>query len=555
MNKLIIGGTNGLGFEIYNTLKNTSNVTVIGRTKGLISNFDDFIEFDLAKHGKIDLLIDELCKKGIYSEIFFSILDLRFEKYSTTISSNMINSIFSNSLSLFYILDKLKKRNKIEKNLAVTVICSNNSFRVDSKDVFYSISKGILNESEEVIHKIDDNIRVLKIIPPKMATKCHNYNENYHSPNNIANKVLYLIACQAEGFYDLSLNPTIDELIEGEAIKHSGNPLGTSNRALSVLKKYSYLYNGYKYNEEAGNKLYKKLSSAYNLDRRDIYIQIGGASRILYKILKAYKFEHQNIITFKPGFEEVGEWGGILGYSVKEFDLSEAFQAELYVKKLIKCINKNPRGIFYLINPLPYNNVYLTKENIIKILNLISSDSILILDETYQDWLSPNFIGYKDIFKLNRNPKCYKNNNLVSVKSLSKIHGLADFRVGYIFGCLDIINRLKTDELKFDIPNLFESMACQAIGDVKFINTTIDYFRREHVKFQKHAFTGIVVQESFTNILVLKKKRNWIAEELEKIKQLGFYPRLTNKSKNIIYLYLGKRANNKKLYKYLKETF
>ena len=127
----------------------------------------------------------------------------------------------------------------------------------------------------------------------------------------------------------------------------------------------------------------------------------------------------------------------------------------------------------------------------------VPSRVIVILDEAYFEYAC-DVADYPDSMH-------YRYDNVITLRTFSKIHGLAGFRVGYGFANRDLINNLMKVKLPFEPSTLGQVAACAALKDEEHLISSIQINNSEKIKLESFfKENNIKYIPSITNFLTLK---------------------------------------------------
>ena len=124
---------------------------------------------------------------------------------------------------------------------------------------------------------------------------------------------------------------------------------------------------------------------------------------------------------------------------------------------------KSNTKIIFIANPNNPTGSFIGRAEILKFLDKVPEDIIVLLDQAYFDYSSFEDSDV-DFDILNNFP------NLVMSRSFSKAYGLAGFRIGYSVSSEDIANYLNRVRQPFNANSLALFAAEQAIEDEEFMN-------------------------------------------------------------------------------------
>jgi histidinol-phosphate aminotransferase len=146
----------------------------------------------------------------------------------------------------------------------------------------------------------------------------------------------------------------------------------------------------------------------------------NGSSEILLNLLQLVE-RPGGVIFPWPSFGLYASVGTILGLQTTKVPLAE--DHEIKPEALLSSVTDETRAVI-VSNPNNPTGTYLTFEEVSALAEALPENVLLILDEAYREFVSdPAYTG-SHILALEME-------NVVCVRTFSKAHGLAGFRVGY----------------------------------------------------------------------------------------------------------------------------
>jgi histidinol-phosphate aminotransferase len=146
----------------------------------------------------------------------------------------------------------------------------------------------------------------------------------------------------------------------------------------------------------------------------------NGSSEILLNLLQLVERPGEVIFPW-PSFGLYASIGITLGLKTTRVPLTD--DHEIKPEALLSAVTDNTRAII-VSNPNNPTGTYLTLDEVRAFADTLPEEVLLILDEAYQEFVSdPAYSGSHEL--------ALKRENVVCVRTFSKAHGLAGFRVGY----------------------------------------------------------------------------------------------------------------------------
>ena len=150
-----------------------------------------------------------------------------------------------------------------------------------------------------------------------------------------------------------------------------------------------------------------------------------------------------------------------------------------------------------MANPDNPTGTYFNKDEFDNFMGKVPDRVIVILDEAYFEYAS-DISNYPDSMH-------YRYDNVITLRTFSKIHGLAGFRVGYGFANSDLISNLMKVKLPFEPSTLGQVAACSALKDEKHLLNSIQINNSEKIKLESFfKENDMKYIPSVTNFLTLR---------------------------------------------------
>jgi histidinol-phosphate aminotransferase len=145
------------------------------------------------------------------------------------------------------------------------------------------------------------------------------------------------------------------------------------------------------------------------------------------------------------------------------------------LKAMAELINNNTK-VIYLANPDNPTGTFFKKDDFDRFMKLVPSRVIVLLDEAYFEYAS-HLQDYPDSMS-------YRYDNVITLRTFSKVYGLAGFRVGYGFANEKLISNLMKVKLPFEPSTLGQVAGCAAIDDERHLLNTLKINEVEKIKFE-----------------------------------------------------------------------
>ena len=233
------------------------------------------------------------------------------------------------------------------------------------------------------------------------------------------------------------------------------NPVGPSPRVLQSIE--NILKNTHRYPDGNATKLKEVIGRKFSVKPNQVTIG-NGSNDIIEFIARSFLGTDDSAIYSEHAFAVyplVVKAVGAEGIEVPAKNFSHDLDA------MLDSIKSNTKIIF-IANPNNPTGSFIGRAEILKFLDKVPEDIIVLLDQAYFDYSSFEDSDV-DFDILNNYP------NLVMSRSFSKAYGLAGFRIGYSVSSEDIANYLNRVRQPFNANSLALFAAEQAIEDEEFM--------------------------------------------------------------------------------------
>ncbi len=234
------------------------------------------------------------------------------------------------------------------------------------------------------------------------------------------------------------------------------NPVGPSPKVLQSIE--NILKNTHRYPDGNATKLKEVIGKKFSVKPNQVTIG-NGSNDIIEFIARSFLGTDDSAIYSEHAFAVyplVVKAVGAEGIEVPAKNFSHDLDA------MLDSIKSNTKIIF-IANPNNPTGSFIGRAEILKFLDKVPENIIVLLDQAYFDYSSFEDSDV-DFDILNNYP------NLVMSRSFSKAYGLAGFRIGYSVSSEDVANYLNRVRQPFNANSLALFAAEQAIEDEEFMN-------------------------------------------------------------------------------------
>ena len=332
-------------------------------------------------------------------------------------------------------------------------------------------------------------------------------------------------------------------------VKLSANEsaLGVSSRVKRVLNNKNFILS--KYPDSKAQVLRKEISNKFNCDFNKI-ICGAGSDEIIQMICQLYLKPSDEVIVPQYSFLMYRIYAQIVGAKVV-FSKEKNFKVS--VLEIIKKVTKKTKIVF-IANPNNPTGTYLSKLELLELRKKLKKNILLVLDDAYFEYMkNKDYKSSLDLFK--------NKDNVVIIRTFSKIYGLASLRVGWGYASSKIINAMNVIKPPFNVNHLAQITATEALKDKDFLNKSIIHNSKSASKIKNFLEKfNIFSNEVTANFLLLnfdkcKFSANYIYKKLQLKKVILRSTYDEYKLKNKLRLTIGSNKENEKFIKVIKSIF
>jgi histidinol-phosphate aminotransferase len=282
-------------------------------------------------------------------------------------------------------------------------------------------------------------------------------------------------------------------LSAGSIIKVASNenPFGPSSLAIAAMQRAIAGVNLY----PDGNAFYLKQKLAAKLGVETANLILGnGSNEIIEFVAHALLTPDDDVVVSQFCFAIypiVAKMFGANVISVPAKNYGHDLPA------MLRAITPKTRIVF-VANPNNPTGTLATREEIIRFVNDVPDDVLLVMDEAYIEFLD-DAVDLVSLIRLGARK------NLILMRTFSKIYGLAGLRIGYGIANSELVAALEKVRQPFNINLLAQTAALAALDDDEHVRKT-----RENnfagLEFFRRAFRDLKLEfvPSFANFILVR---------------------------------------------------
>src|SRR5579884_1731390 len=267
------------------------------------------------------------------------------------------------------------------------------------------------------------------------------------------------------------------------------NPLGPSPLALEAMRGAMPTLNLY---PNGGLELRRVLAREFDLKVENV-IAGSGSEGIMSNIIRTFLGDDDEVLTTE---------GAFIGFQVLAKSRGVAYRAVPYrewhydLPALANAITERTK-IVYLANPNNPTGTIFTRAEFDNFYRHVPERTLIILDEAYFEYARDN-PRYPDSMH-------YRYDNVITLRTFSKVYGLAGIRIGYGFAHEALIGNLLKVKLPFEPSALAQAAGIGALADNAFLHHSLALNARG-LRFFRDALPplGLKVVPSEANFVMLE---------------------------------------------------
>ena len=267
--------------------------------------------------------------------------------------------------------------------------------------------------------------------------------------------------------------------------------LGTSSNAIKAINSFSTDLN--RYPPQISENLVDAISKRYSVDRNKIILG-NGSDELISILAQAFLSSEDEAIYTEYGFLQFPQAISITG---AKGIIAKDNKLTVSVDSILSNITKKTKLIF-LANANNPTGTFISKDEVIRLHKSVPSNVLLVYDAAYSEFIThDDYIDGSELVD--------KSENVIMLRTFSKLHGLASLRLGWGYCSNYILNNLMKVRGPFSV-NLAAILAgTAAINDIDFQNKSIEHNIKWMSWLEKELKKlNLSFQTSVTNFLLIK---------------------------------------------------
>ena len=228
------------------------------------------------------------------------------------------------------------------------------------------------------------------------------------------------------------------------------NPLGVSPRAMRAVG----LVEPSAYPDSRCLRLRAGLAAAHDV-RPDEVLVGNGSVELIWLLGQVYLAPGDDVVIVGPTFGEYDAAARRAGARITQVDATEETAFRPILQEIVETIRQAEPRVVCLCNPNNPTGQALELDDVRYLLEVLGN-GLLVVDEAYVELAD----GVESVVALGRSDP-----RLVVLRSLTKSHGLAGLRLGYLIGAAGVVEALGQAQPPWSVNAFAQAAGVAALGD------------------------------------------------------------------------------------------
>lgn len=269
-----------------------------------------------------------------------------------------------------------------------------------------------------------------------------------------------------------SLNPYVPEVPLADLEKQLGvpkivrmsaneNPFGTSDQVRQAVLNWNF-NQARDYPDGDAEQLRQAVADFVQVDPKQLLFGCG-LDEVIELVARTFIEPGDEVLEPWPTFSEYKLHAEIEDAKIVDVPVNDT-TGQFDLEALAAAITPKTK-LIWLCNPNNPTGTYLQPEAIRDFLKKVPANVLVLLDEAYMEFVT-------EVAQPSALPLLKEFDNLVLMRTFSKIYGLASFRVGYAVIPKALISSMQSVRLPYNLNTLSQVAALAALQDQDFVATT-----------------------------------------------------------------------------------
>ena len=329
-----------------------------------------------------------------------------------------------------------------------------------------------------------------------------------------------------------------------EKLASNENPIRTNPAVAKVIRSNADI--AHLYPDDSMFELKAALSTKFDVQDENIIIG-AGSDQVLEFISRAVLDENSSVLLSAVTFAMYEIYAKQMGAKI----IRTASYEHKY-DEFMEAYRMHRPKIIYLCTPNNPTGDATSKEDVLKIINAVDSNTLIVVDGAYMEYAAAKDAKYaitpNDLLGFE---------NVIYLGTFSKAHGLGGMRVGYGIAQAELISELYKMRPPFNISTLSLAVAIEACKDECFVEESIALHQDQIKRYETFADEqGFKYIESYTNFITYLFDESMDSTEIADalIKRGVIIRNLASYGMNAIRITVGTAKQNNVFFKHFLEV-
>jgi len=245
------------------------------------------------------------------------------------------------------------------------------------------------------------------------------------------------------------------------------NPLGPSPRAVRAASEA--LADSHLYPDGSGYRLRGALAESLAVSPSEIALG-AGSNELIHLLVHAFcRPGHDQVLTHKSAF--VSYRLAAMSFGVDAVEAPVGPGLRLDVDALCEHITDQTRLVF-VANPNNPTGAALTRKELEALIERVPERALLVIDEAYHEYAA----ALSDSWPASQ-PYRARRPSLVTLRTFSKIYGMAGLRMGYGIADPQVVALINRVRRPFHVSAIAQAAAVAALGDSEHVAASVEHAR------------------------------------------------------------------------------
>jgi histidinol-phosphate aminotransferase len=291
----------------------------------------------------------------------------------------------------------------------------------------------------------------------------------------------------------------IEEVQRRYGLKHviklasNENPLGSSPKALEAISQALPRLNYYP--DSQCHDLRRALAEFHQIDPEQI-VAGNGADGIITQVCMAYLDQDSEVIVSQSSFPVYDIFTHIMRARLVKTPLRPDYRLDL--EAMAAAITPDTKLVF-VCNPNNPTGTIVTAAEVDAFMARVPDSVLVVFDEAYFELVDAD--DFPDTFQYVRQGR----ENVLLMRTFSKVYGLAGIRLGYAIGTPAVLAPLNRAKESFAVNLLAQAAGVAALQDQEFLRRTVEtnHASRQWL-YREFDRLGLFYVPSHTNFVLVR---------------------------------------------------